>query len=58
MGMSEYKFTDQEIKTLIQQRDNQNNQRIRERFIAILMRVHSKNLDWARHSYQSKIIQN
>ena len=37
MDMSEYKFTDQEIKTLIQQRDNQNNQRIRERLIAILM---------------------
>ena len=37
MDMHEYKFTDQEIKILIQQRDNQNNQRIRDRFMAILM---------------------
>ena len=37
MDMHEYKFTDQEIKMLIQQRDNQYNQRIRDRFMAILM---------------------
>ena len=37
MDMHEYRFTDQEIKTLIQQRNNLNNQRIRDRFIAILM---------------------
>jgi transposase len=37
MTISEYKLTELDIKLLIQQRDNQNNQRIRERFIAILM---------------------
>ncbi len=45
MDMSAHKFTDQEITQLEQYRNNQNNQRLKERFIAIPMISQKINIE-------------